>query len=132
MQVALIVLFVIIALYLLWSKGIGAKGIRQITPAELSEMISGQKAPSAKERPLFVDVREPHEYKGGHIQQTKNIPLSSFRKRIREIPTDRTVVLVCRSGNRSMQAARILKGQGYKDIVNVRSGMSGWTGKVIK
>lgn len=125
MSAGLIVLLAIIALYLLWSKRVGVKGIRNVSTGELAEMVT-QKGTT------FVDVREPHEYKGGHVPQMKNIPLSVLRKRIGEIPADRTVVLMCRSGNRSMQAARILKSHGYKDIVNVRSGMTGWTGKVVR
>nr|WP_090892047.1 rhodanese-like domain-containing protein [Evansella caseinilytica] len=48
------------------------------------------------------------------------------------IPEDKTVVLICRSGNRSMQAANILKDKGYKKLINVSGGMLSWEGEVVK
>ena len=81
---------------------------------------------------LVVDVREVQEYQGGHIPGSINVPLSGLTGHTGNIPKDKDVALICRSGNRSMQAARILKKNGYQRIWNVTRGMSGWNGQVEK
>ncbi|UUZ83102.1 rhodanese-like domain-containing protein [Paenibacillus sp. P26] len=50
---------------------------------------------------VLIDVRELGEFKGGHIQGAKNIPLSQLNRRLGEIPKDRDLLLYCRSGMRS-------------------------------
>lgn len=81
------------------------------------------------EPPLIVDVREPGEYAQGHIPGSKLIPLGSLPGRMGEIPSEREIVLVCRSGARSNSAAKHLLGAGYK-VANLNGGMIGWRGPV--
>lgn len=77
------------------------------------------------QNPYIVDVRERGELQGplGALPGVKNIPLSEFGQRFGEIPKDRQVVLICRSGNRSGKALTFLKSQGYTQIQNVEGGM---------
>jgi len=77
---------------------------------------------------VIVDVREDWEYSSGHIAGAVLIPLGEIADRVDEIPTDVPVVLVCRSGNRSSQAYRYLKQQGYENVHNILGGMVDWTG----
>ena len=79
--------------------------------------------------PLIVDVREPHEFAGGHIPGSRLIPLGSLESRLGEIPSDRDVVMVCRSGVRSTTACAIMQTAGYR-ARNLTGGMIGWTGPV--
>lgn len=72
-----------------------------------------------------IDVREPHEYEEGHVPGAKLIPLGEVPDRVAEVPTDRTVYLVCAVGGRSMRAAEHLAAQG-RDVVNVAGGTTGW------
>ncbi|SHH73873.1 NADPH-dependent 2,4-dienoyl-CoA reductase, sulfur reductase [Clostridium collagenovorans DSM 3089] len=72
-----------------------------------------------EENALIIDVREKFEYENGHIKGVNNIPLSEFRERINEIPKDKPVYLHCRSGQRSYNAALILKSLGYDKVYNV-------------
>ena len=58
---------------------------------------------------LVVDVREPPEYQRGHIAQAQLLPMRQIPKQGQTLPTDRLIVLVCRSGRRSRIAAGILK-----------------------
>ncbi len=81
---------------------------------------------------VVVDVREVGEYTDGHFPGAINIPLSTLSNKLGNIPKDKDVALVCRSGNRSMQAARVLKSNGYQKIWNVSRGMSGWNGQMEK
>lgn len=76
----------------------------------------------------LVDVREVEEFERGHLPGAVNIPLSEFQARYAEIPTDKDVVLVCRTGGRSQMAAEFLRGTGqYKGtLVNLDGGTLGW------
>ncbi|MCC7535037.1 MAG: rhodanese-like domain-containing protein [Deltaproteobacteria bacterium] len=75
---------------------------------------------------LLVDVRTPAEFSARHIPGAVNIPLSELDARMNELgPRSRAVVLYCRSGNRSAQAARILEGAGYSRVHDLGA-MSRW------
>ena len=73
-----------------------------------------------------IDVREDWEFAEGHIRGATLIPLGSLLDRTDEISTDKPVVLVCRSGNRSGQAFRFLSGKGFGDVHNMTGGMNDW------
>lgn len=78
----------------------------------------------------LIDVREPNEYESGHILGARNIPLSQFRHRYKEIRPDKPVYLYCQNSVRSGRAAQMLKRKGYKDIYNLKGGFKKWTGKI--
>ena len=76
----------------------------------------------------LIDVRTPAEYQRGHVRFSQNIPLNripSFKPRQSEDP----IYVMCQSGARSSRASRMLQKQGY-NVVNVRGGMSQWTGPI--
>ncbi|WP_373755813.1 rhodanese-like domain-containing protein [Jeotgalibaca porci] len=75
----------------------------------------------------ILDVRTPGEYRTGHISNAKNIPLDKIAAYAG--PTETPVYVICQSGMRSKRAAGILKRKGYTAI-NVRGGMSQWTGTI--
>ena len=75
---------------------------------------------------VLIDVREQHEYDAGHIPGITLIPMSEFQTRIDEIPTDKTVVLTCRSGNRSGQVFGFLKQSGFDNVHNMDGGIVAW------
>jgi len=76
---------------------------------------------------FVLDVREPDEFAGGTIPGAINIPLGVLPHRLSEIPRDRTIACLCRSGNRSGKAQALLLGEGY-DAVNLTGGMLAWRG----
>ena len=69
----------------------------------------------------LVDVRSPGEYASGHIDGAINIPVDQIRARMSEIPTGKPVVLYCRSGARSSNAASVLRSAGRTDVYNAGS-----------
>jgi len=75
---------------------------------------------------VLIDVREDSEYADGHIPGATLIPLDQIPDRLDEIPTDVTVVAVCRSGNRSGQATNFLREQGFDNVHNMQGGMKAW------
>lgn len=76
----------------------------------------------------LVDVREASEVAAGTIPGAINIPLAEIPFRLRELDPGRPVVLLCRSGARSAQAARFLVAQGFTDVINLHGGMLALTG----
>ncbi|MEZ0347038.1 MAG: rhodanese-like domain-containing protein [Thermus sp.] len=73
----------------------------------------------------FFDVREVEEYAQARIPGARLLPLSEFMARYQEIPKDQPVVLYCRTGNRSWQAAAWLSAQGYP-VYNLEGGIVRW------
>ena len=102
-------------------------GIEQITTDQLAEMMNEE-----HQDVLYIDVREPHEFSDGHINGMVNFPLSELENTYDQILEDKTIVIFCRSGNRSLQAANMLKDRGYQDLVNVKGGILDWQGEVVK
>lgn len=76
---------------------------------------------------VIIDVREPEEFALGRIPGATLIPLGELAERTDEVPTDKPVVMVCRSGNRSAQAVQILQKAGFTNIHNMTGGMIAWT-----
>ncbi|MFJ6359407.1 rhodanese-like domain-containing protein [Pseudarthrobacter oxydans] len=75
-------------------------------------------------RATLVDVRSREEHATAHIPGSLNIPLEEIPSRLADLP-DTALYLVCGSGKRSSQAARILTDRGYT-TVNVAGGITEW------
>jgi rhodanese-related sulfurtransferase len=74
----------------------------------------------------LVDVRTPGEFASGHAADAVNIPLTDLPGRSGEVPTDRPVLLICQSGQRSGTALQQLKNQGYENASSVQGGFFAW------
>ncbi len=106
---------------LLWqtwqARGAGAG----ISPMQATLMINREDA-------IVVDVREPAEYAGGHIPNSRHIPLSQIGKRLPELEKfkGRAVIVNCASGNRSSSACIALRQAGFDKVYNLSGGISAW------
>jgi SulP family sulfate permease len=76
--------------------------------------------------PLVVDVREPREFKQGHIPEAQLVPLPTILSDTVRFPNDRQIVLVCRSGRRSKRAAYALHRMGVMNVAVLEGGMVNW------
>lgn len=97
------------------------RNVPSINPREAWERLS-----DARSLSVLIDVREPWEYKSGHAQKARNIPLSQLQQRVQEVPRDREVLLICQSGSRSLQAAEFLQQHDIPQVVNVTGGTTVW------
>ncbi|OAT72133.1 sulfurtransferase TusA family protein [Parageobacillus thermoglucosidasius] len=77
---------------------------------------------------VIIDVREPAEYAFGHIPGAISIPLGELEDRIHELPKNKTIYVVCRTGTRSGLAAQKLAKKRFTNVWNVVPGMSKWEG----
>lgn len=75
---------------------------------------------------LLIDVREQWEYDEKHIPNITLIPMGEVPNRLDEIPKDKTVILTCRSGNRSGQVTDFLRQNGYANAHNMEGGIIAW------
>lgn len=75
---------------------------------------------------FILDVREQSEWDAGHIPGATLIPLGELQSRLNEVPTDQTVVVVCRSGNRSASGRDILLNAGFTEVTSMAGGMNQW------
>ncbi len=81
---------------------------------------------------VIIDVRTPKEYQEGHIPDAPLIPLDQLESRIEEVPKDKRVLLICRSGRRSAQGTSLLRSKGFEQVENIEGGMLAWRGPVVK
>ncbi len=87
-----------------------------------------QAAEQIAKKVFVLDVREPSEFRDGHIVDAVLIPLGQLEQRAAELDgqKDKPMLVICGSGVRSMQAIRILSKQGFTQMQNVRGGMNAW------
>ena len=79
-----------------------------------------------REEVVLIDVREQWEYDEGHIPGITLIPMSEIETRLSEIPQDKTVIVTCRSGNRSGQVHAFLEQNGFDNTHNMAGGILAW------
>lgn len=93
--------------------------VQDIDPKELWEK---------REQVVIVDVRRPDEFTGelGHVPGSQLMVLDVLPQQIETLPKDKTVVFVCRSGNRSGRATAFAKSQGFTSVFNMKGGMLLW------
>ena len=75
---------------------------------------------------LVLDVRQPNEWRAGHIEGAMYLSGAELPKRIPEVPKGRPLAVICGSGYRSSVSASLLLHEGYPDVTNVLGGMAAW------
>lgn len=75
---------------------------------------------------LIVDVREPNEYQQIRARGAVLLPLGQLNSRVRDLPRDRELLLMCRTGGRSHNATQFLQAQGFDNVTNVSGGIVAW------
>lgn len=111
----------VIILFLLARTWFGPSAVVMVLASEAVQLINHKNA-------LVVDVRTEKEYKESHVMNALHIPLGMLDGRIQELQAykNSVVVMVCRSGARSAQAATRLKKQGFTNVHNIGGGMLAW------
>jgi sulfur-carrier protein adenylyltransferase/sulfurtransferase len=79
---------------------------------------------------ILLDVRQPAEYRSGHLPGAVFIPLPELLDRFKELDPSKPVVTYCRSGNRSRSAAAILLTEGFAPVYSLDGGITAWNGQV--
>ncbi len=103
-----------------------APAVPEVSAPELARLLD------APEPPVLLDVREPWEWAVGSLEDrgALHIPLDELAERQAELPEGRPVVVYCRSGARSLDAARRLVAAGREDVHNLEGGIVAWAREV--
>lgn len=107
---------------LLWSMlGSRVRGIKDVDVNAALQLINHKNA-------FVLDVREPDEYKSGHLLNAHLIPLGKLKERMGELEKyrDKPIIVVCRSSARSGSACVNLSKQGFTQAYNLTGGMMAW------
>lgn len=89
--------------------------------------ISVADAVAKREAGAFIlDVRQPEEWNEFHVPDSTLIPLDQLASRVNELPKDKEIVIVCRSGNRSAQARDLLLSEGFTQVTSMAGGLNQW------
>lgn len=104
--------------------------ISEIFPWDLEEKLN------CDQKPILVDIREPYEFDAMRIEGSLNIPRGiletacdwGYEETNPDLVAarDREVVLMCKSGNRSALAAKVLQDMGYTAVMSLKTGLRGW------
>ena len=95
-------------------------GVPSVTVQEAAEM-SGNDVGA-----LIIDVREPNEYAQIRARGAVLLPLGRLSGRMQDLPRDRELLLMCRTGGRSHNATRYLAANGFENVTNVSGGIVAW------
>jgi rhodanese-related sulfurtransferase len=95
--------------------------VNEISPLELKSRRD------AGTGPLVVDVREGWELDTARIPDVLHIPMSEIPARLGELEREREIVVMCRSGGRSMQVAQFLVRNGFQSVANLTGGILAWS-----
>lgn len=96
-------------------------GIKNANAAQTVQLLN-------RENGVVVDVCEPKEFTAGHVPSAINLPLSSLKDRLRDLDKhkNKPVIVSCRSGNRSLKGAVILRKHGFTTVYNLAGGLQAW------
>ncbi|MDX8378500.1 MAG: rhodanese-like domain-containing protein [Gallionella sp.] len=115
-------LAIVSGVMILWSLfGNRFRGVKEVDTNGALQLINHKNA-------AVLDVREPDEFKLGHLLNSIHIPLSKLKERIGELEKYKThpLLIICRSGNRSGTACAILSQRGFSQAYVLSRGVMGW------
>jgi DMSO/TMAO reductase YedYZ molybdopterin-dependent catalytic subunit/rhodanese-related sulfurtransferase len=111
--------------YRAW-EGAGLRVVRAAAPRAAGPEVGARAAAALVDAgALLIDVREPDEWQAGHVAQAWLLPMGQVARHRDDLPQDRQIVVVCRSGGRSAAVAEALRTWGL-DAVNLSGGMTAW------
>lgn len=98
--------------------------VHQIDPNEAGRFLDEVRLGSR----TLLDVRQDFEYAEGHLPGARHIPLPELSERTGELDKNLPLLTYCRSGARSLAAANMLAGMGFREIMSLKGGMMAWEG----
>lgn len=75
---------------------------------------------------VVLDVREPWELDVARLDGTLDIPMNEVPDRLDELPKDKPIAVLCRSGARSLKVTNYLRANGFSEVSNIAGGILGW------
>lgn len=117
--------FILLALLALVASACGGA-----TATDGVRLVDASSAAESVDQPgtVVLDIRTPQEYAEARIDGAVNIDFyaTDFADSIAELPRDASYVMYCRSGNRSAEAAKLMKDLGFEDVSELDGGILSW------
>lgn len=97
--------------------------LNNLTPEEFKLMVE------KSENLVILDCRKPEEYAGGKLYHAANMDYlgSDFLEKMETLDIEKTYLIYCRSGRRSLRTCTLLKNGGFKSIYNLTGGLNAWS-----
>lgn len=95
--------------------------VTEITPSEL------QARRAAGTAPVVIDVREAWELQLASIPGVMHVPMNEIPAKLAELDPNAELVIMCRSGGRSMQVAQFMARNGFQSVANLTGGILAWS-----
>lgn len=99
--------------------------VDQLSAPEVAERLKRQ-----RDQVVLLDVREPYERELAVIEPSLHIPMGEVVARLAEIPQDRSVIVYCHGGARSLMVAGYLANRGWRSVANLAGGIDAWSVEV--
>ncbi len=93
--------------------------ILELTPSELALRL---KRPGVR----LIDIREPYEWEGGHLEGAEHVPMRQLGSRLNSLRPDEEIILYCRSGSRSLHALHAMREAGFSKVGHLKGGLHAW------
>lgn len=116
MEIITVILIIFIVLFAM-NRFMPVKGVETLTAEETRKKFKDKHV-------QFIDVRTPREYQTHHLKPFKNIPLANLKENLHTLDKEKEVILLCQSGMRSGQAAKLLKKYGFDKVSHVGGGIN--------
>ena len=100
--------------------------VARLSPRQLHSQLEQAAGTAAGSGLTVIDVREPGEFRAGHLAGAVNIPLGELPQRVGEIPIHSLAVFLCRGGGRSRQACELAIRAGLPQVADLDGGMLAW------
>ena len=98
-----------------------------VTKTGVSEISPEQARPAVEAAySQFIDVRTPEEYAAGHAYRARNIPLDTLMANLDKLEKNEPVYIICQTGRRSLEAARMLNEAGFPQTISIAGGTTAW------
>ena len=95
--------------------------IKSMNSVELNQKLEN------KEDIILIDCREVDEWNEAHVKEARLFPLSNFETAFEELQNkDSEIIIMCRSGKRSLNACFLLKEEGFTNLTNLEGGILSW------
>jgi rhodanese-related sulfurtransferase len=104
----------------------GARNNQAATNTLASTISVGEAYDLYQKGAFVLDVRTLEEWDEFHAPDSTLIPLDQLPSRLNEVPRDRQIVVVCRSGNRSQQGRDLLLNAGFAQVTSMAGGLNEW------
>ena len=106
-----------------------AERVNEIFPWDLEEILQQREV-------MLLDIREPYEFEAMHIAGSINVPRGiletaceyDYEETVPELveARDKEIIVICRSGNRSVFACDVMQQMGYQNVTSLKTGLRGW------